>query len=126
MLGLLRAASLTGRQDLRRVADGVLGSPALDGDRFADGSDNCSAASNASQLDTNLDGFGNACDADYDNTGTVASPDFGILSIAYGSLPGDPNYIVAYNGSSACCQKARTRLGRRRMRRKARRAGELS
>ena len=38
-----------------------------DGDGLLDPFDNCSRADNADQLDTDADGIGNACDADFDN-----------------------------------------------------------
>ena len=52
--------------------------------------DNCSAAFNAGQSDTSGDGFGNACDADYDNDGVVGGSDFARVLRAFGSKPGDP------------------------------------
>jgi len=55
-----------------------------DGDGVPDVFDNCiepdpggATAANASQVDTDVDGFGNWCDADYDNTGVVDGADFG-------------------------------------------------
>ncbi|MGI9590331.1 MAG: hypothetical protein ACR2P8_03100 [Myxococcota bacterium] len=71
--------------DLLEAIDG-------DGDLVEDIGDNCSETPNPDQLDTNLDGYGNACDADYNSDGIVGIPDFGILSGAYGSELGDPNY----------------------------------
>ncbi|MCP5128559.1 MAG: thrombospondin type 3 repeat-containing protein [Pseudomonadales bacterium] len=38
-----------------------------DSDGIADNSDNCTLVANASQLDTDGDGIGNACDADLNN-----------------------------------------------------------
>lgn len=38
-----------------------------DGDGVRDALDNCLTAPNASQLDTDLDGYGNYCDGDIDN-----------------------------------------------------------
>lgn len=37
--------------------------------------DNCTAAANADQRDTNRDGFGNVCDADLDGNGIVDDAD---------------------------------------------------
>ena len=45
--------------------------------------DNCVFVPNASQADTDLDGYGNACDADYDNTGVVGTTDFSTFKQAW-------------------------------------------
>jgi hypothetical protein len=47
-----------------------------DGDGVPDGSDNCTVAANASQLDTDADGYGNACDCDFDQSGMCSAVDF--------------------------------------------------
>jgi len=68
---------------------------AADSDTIPDASDNCKNLTNQSQLDTNLDGYGNACDADYDNNGVVGtylSADYWILNNAFNSHPGDANW----------------------------------
>lgn len=67
------------------VADTQMGSwlvrSTLDSD--ADGAldviDNCTLLANPTQLDADADGYGNACDADLNNSGTVTTADFGIL-----------------------------------------------
>jgi hypothetical protein len=46
-----------------------------DGDGLLDYVDNCSAHANADQRDTDGDGFGNRCDADFNGNGTVDSAD---------------------------------------------------
>jgi hypothetical protein len=46
-------------------------SPDTDGDGVLDNADDCIDVPNASQLDTDGDGFGNACDADLDGSGIV-------------------------------------------------------
>ncbi len=65
-----------------------------DADGAHDGQDNCSAAPNGplqqdaggnSQLDTNGDGYGNGCDADFNNNGVVDSQDGNLLKVAFGS-----------------------------------------
>lgn len=43
----------------------------FDGDSIDDSVDNCTLVPNTSQLDTNGDGFGNACDPDINNDGIV-------------------------------------------------------
>ena len=45
----------------------------LDGDGVPNRSDNCSEIPNAEQRDTNGDGYGNACDADFDGDGRVTT-----------------------------------------------------
>lgn len=50
-----------------------------DGDLIDDATDNCTASKNPSQSDSDLDGFGNACDADFDQTGMVTINDFNIF-----------------------------------------------
>ena len=50
-----------------------------DGDGIADDVDNCTLAGNAEQLDGDADGFGNACDGDFNNDCAVNVVDLGIL-----------------------------------------------
>lgn len=47
-----------------------------DTDGILDQNDNCVAIQNATQPDSDLDGYGNRCDADFDNDNTVAGSDF--------------------------------------------------
>ena len=70
----------------------LLEAPDGDGDGVADYDDNCSETLNASQLDTNLDGYGNACDADYNDDGGVGVLDWMHMSSVYGTVEGDPSY----------------------------------
>jgi hypothetical protein len=71
-----------------------------DSDGVADVEDNCLELPNADQMDADLDGFGNACDADYNGDGTVGGPDFVILQRAFGALASDDHYDarVDHNG----------------------------
>ena len=47
-----------------------------DGDNIPDRDDNCRQTANANQLDTDADGYGNACDCDLNNDGMVNMGDF--------------------------------------------------
>jgi len=69
--------------------------PDADSDNVADAEDDCLTTADSSQLDSNQDGFGNACDADYDDDGVVGTSDFLILQRAFGSTIGSPNYVAA-------------------------------
>ncbi len=51
----------------------------LDADGIGDCIDNCSTVDNATQIDTNSDGYGNKCDPDIDNDGTVGGGDLATL-----------------------------------------------
>ncbi len=59
-----------------------------DGDGVVDTSDNCKATANPLQQDANADGFGNICDADINNSGTVTTADFGLLRSVLGQAAG--------------------------------------
>jgi len=69
------------------IADG-------DGDGIADSADNCIAAANADQRDTDGDGIGNLCDADLNQDCRVQSVDLGVLKSVY--FTSDPN--ADFNG----------------------------
>ena len=51
----------------------------LDADGIGDCIDNCTTVDNVAQTDTNSDGYGNFCDPDIDNDGTVGSTDLATL-----------------------------------------------
>lgn len=74
-----------------------------DGDGIDDAEDNCTAKANGSlppgpdqervlQRDTDLDGFGNVCDADFNNDGVKGGPDLVLWWASFGASIGDPNY----------------------------------
>jgi hypothetical protein len=75
----------------------------VDGDGTPDLRDNCIEVPNPSQLDVDYDGFGNACDADYNNDGVVGAPDFNQLKPAFGAVLGDALYdvLLDHNGDGA-------------------------
>jgi hypothetical protein len=81
-------------------ASGALEEPDQDGDLVPDPEDNCLTKPNPTQVDTDLDGYGNACDADYDDNGVVGIVDFLALSVAYGASEGQPNYDPAIDSNS--------------------------
>ncbi len=62
-------------------ASGVVADADMDG--VPDASDNCSLRPNPSQIDTDSDLFGNACDADFNNDGSTNFLDFVQLSSAF-------------------------------------------
>jgi len=68
------------------------GLPDSDDDTIVDPLDNCLNKPNPTQLDTNGDGFGNACDADYSDDGLVSAPDFIDLAAGFGRITGQPGY----------------------------------
>ena len=59
-----------------------------DGDGNADNADNCMLLANPGQLDADADGYGNLCDADLNNSGTVTTADFGLLRSLLGQAAG--------------------------------------
>ena len=59
-----------------------------DGDLVPDQFDNCRVVDNgpgdgSNQIDANLDGYGNRCDADYNNDGAINGGDFGAFVAAF-------------------------------------------
>lgn len=65
-----------------------------DGDGVPDTLDNCRDVANPGQQDANGDGYGNRCDADLDNNGTVTVADYGILRSVLG-LPASASPTAA-------------------------------
>jgi hypothetical protein len=60
-----------------------------DGDGVPSTGDNCLSASNPDQRDTNADGFGNACDADFNQDDVVNAVDLGRLKSLFFSTDAD-------------------------------------
>jgi hypothetical protein len=73
----------------------------LDGDGIDDSCDNCLLAAfpNPDQTDTDVDGFGNVCDADFNQDGITGGIDFNALRLAFGSILGGPAYRSAIDMS---------------------------
>jgi hypothetical protein len=72
--------------------------PDGDGDGVCDALDACVTTPDPRQADSDLDGYGDACDADFTNDGVVGAPDLVILGQAFGSRAGDPEYAPAADG----------------------------
>ena len=70
------------------------GSPGedLDGDGVCADEDNCTAVANLEQEDFDGDGFGNVCDADFNNDCIVGVPDFGIFGAHFGGVVCDVDF----------------------------------
>jgi hypothetical protein len=66
-----------------------------DRDGIADAQDDCLEVPNRDQLDANGDGYGDACDADYDDDGVVGGSDFNTFRRAFGSEKGYPGFEPA-------------------------------
>ena len=66
-----------------------------DGDGIRNGSDNCVFLSNASQCDSNGDGYGNRCDADLNNNGSTNAFDTPLFRAQIGQPSVPPTYNVA-------------------------------
>jgi hypothetical protein len=77
-----------------------------DSDLVPDGFDNCDVRPNgpnqgSNQVDSDQDGYGNACDADYNNDLGVTAADFGIFLTFFGGpgtntdMDGDGNTTAA-------------------------------
>ncbi len=66
-----------------------------DADGFADNVDNCPKTANPTQVDADGDGFGNACDADFNGDRVVDTLDQALFLKAYGSSQGQAAFLPA-------------------------------
>jgi len=75
--------------------------PDTDGDGAPDALDNCVESANADQCDTDADGYGNVCDADFNNDGFVGGPDYNVLRTEFLQAvpPGDPDVDLTCDGA---------------------------
>jgi hypothetical protein len=80
-----------------------------DGDGIVDPSDNCTLVVNnaptnpvsgCDQLDGDNDGYGNACDVDYNNNGAADPADLSAGLSAVQGVSTDPNYDLNCNGAA--------------------------
>lgn len=71
-----------------------------DFDGVLDVVDNCLLVANTEQTDTDIDGFGNACDADVNNDCSVNFVDLGQMSDHFFTTPASPNWdpLFDFNG----------------------------
>ena len=91
LLGFLLAFALALGVGSASFAGPLLGD--LDSDGVDDLWDNCQGVSNGTQLDTDGDGCGNACDADYDQNGSIGAADFAIFRACFiAGSPGNAGY----------------------------------
>jgi hypothetical protein len=71
-----------------------------DGDGIPNTLDDCLLVANPGQTDTNADGYGNRCDADYDDNGNVDGADLARFKAAYLSSTGDAAYDADIDADS--------------------------
>ncbi len=72
-----------GEVDFNNIGFTAIPEPGRDGDGIPDADDNCVDVPNPGQRDTNLDGYGNLCDADLNNDGAVDFLDLGLLKAVF-------------------------------------------
>jgi len=70
-----------------------------DADAVLDGADNCTLVANASQCDSDGDGYGNHCDADLNNNGFTNAQDY----ILFRAELGQPSTAPTYNQGDLNC-----------------------
>ena len=71
----------------------------IDGDGVCDSADNCVTVSNPDQRDSNGNGYGDACDADYDNDGVVGLSDFNLFRSQFGKTSKDPSFDPQFDSN---------------------------
>ncbi len=78
-------------------ATGIAQARDTDADLVADRDDNCTLQANTSQIDADGDGFGNRCDADFNNDGQVNFADLSFMKSVFFSA--DPEADLDGDGS---------------------------
>ena len=76
-------------------ADPIVDPSDQDGDKVADRSDNCTEDANPEQVDSDGDGYGNLCDADYDGDGVVGGRDFLLFRSTFGKRASQRGFLAA-------------------------------
>ncbi len=84
----LRDYALAWRSEADEDADGV-----------RDGKDICRQAVNPAQVDADSDGFGNVCDADFDQNNVVSFADLALMKQTFGSASPDPEVDLNSDGA---------------------------
>lgn len=84
-----------------------------DGDRVDDDVDNCLGVANASQRDTDGDGFGNLCDADLDNNNAVNFADLALFRQRFATSDPDADFDGSGKVNFADLGRFRTLFGKR-------------
>ena len=75
-------------------ADPIADPSDQDGDKVADRSDNCTEDANPEQVDSDGDGYGNLCDADYDGDGVVSGRDFLLFRSTFGKRASQRGFLA--------------------------------
>ncbi len=94
-----------GNESAQSAAVLVTTSPATgdaDGDGIADASDNCTLVANPTQCDSDGDGYGNHCDGDLNNNGSVNAQDITLFR----QQLGQPSIGPAFNAADVNCSGA--------------------
>ena len=86
------AGAAAGETDATAIAVTEITFTDSDGDGVEDFADNCTVVENASQCDSDGDGFGNHCDADFNNDGFVNFVDLGLLRVGFFGTSDEPDY----------------------------------
>ncbi len=80
-----------------RLARTVTAPPDTDTDGILDADDNCTLVANPDQTDTDQDSYGNACDADFNQSGSVDFADLATLKSVF--FTSDPLADLDNSGS---------------------------
>ena len=74
--------------------------PDVDSDGILNEQDNCLYTANENQIDSDVDGYGNACDGDFNNDGIVGGPDYTAFALSFGKQPTDPEFNPATDANN--------------------------